>query len=130
MKHLSTATMLLVALAMTSGASAAPRTVILSVKNMTCASCPFLVKKALIGVPGVSDVAVSFERKTARVTFDDTVAKVEDLTRATANAGYPASLAASGAAPGAEGAGASAQAGNRGSGAATSAATGTPRGSN
>jgi mercuric ion binding protein len=68
---------------------AAPRTVTLSVDNMYCASCPFIVKETLAAVPGVTDVAVSFEAKTATVSFDDAVAGIDDLTAATAGAGYP-----------------------------------------
>lgn len=68
---------------------AAPRTVTLAVENMYCAACPFVVKEALSAVPGVADVAVNFEAKTATVRFDDAVAGVDDLTAATGDAGYP-----------------------------------------
>lgn len=70
-------------------ATAAERTVTLAVENMTCASCPYIVRGALREVPGVRDATVSFENKTARVTFDDSRAAVADLTRATGDAGYP-----------------------------------------
>ena len=68
---------------------AAPRTVTLAVEHMTCSSCPYIVRKALERVPGVDTATVSFKRKTARVTFDDSKARVADLTAATGNAGYP-----------------------------------------
>ena len=75
------------------GASAAERTVTLMVENMTCGTCPYIVKKALDTVPGVLKTEVSLEKKQARVSYDDTRASVEDLRKATRDAGYPARLA-------------------------------------
>ena len=72
---------------------AAEKSVTLAVENMTCASCPYIVKKSLTRVPGVTKVDVSFERKTAMVAFDDTKTSVEALTEATFDAGYPSELA-------------------------------------
>lgn len=74
------------------GALAETRTVTLSVPGMTCDLCPLTVKKAISKVPGVSSVEASYEKKQAVVTFDDTRATVEALTKATANAGYPSSV--------------------------------------
>lgn len=70
-------------------ASAAQRTVTLTVNNMYCEACPYMVKKTLERVSGVSKVSVSFKDKTAVVVFDDAKARVEDLTSATAKAGFP-----------------------------------------
>lgn len=74
------------------GALAETRTVTLSVPGMTCDLCPLTVKKAISKVPGVSSVEASYEKKQAVVTFDDTRATVEALTKATAHAGYPSSV--------------------------------------
>jgi mercuric ion binding protein len=68
---------------------AGTQTVILSVPGMTCPACPITVKKALTQVDGVADVKVSYEPREAVVTFDDTRTSVDELTEATANAGYP-----------------------------------------
>ena len=68
---------------------AAMKTVALDVPSMYCEACPITVKKALSRVPGVSGVRVSFEKKEALVTYDDTKATVDALTKATANAGFP-----------------------------------------
>jgi periplasmic mercuric ion binding protein len=68
---------------------AAEKTVTLAVRNMTCAACPGTVKASLQRVPGVTNVVVSAEDKTAVVTFDDSKAQVEMLVKATTNAGYP-----------------------------------------
>jgi mercuric ion binding protein len=70
-------------------AFAAERTIILTVQNMYCAACPFVVKKSLEAIPGVGQVAVSYKDKTATVTYDDSKADLEVLTGATTNAGYP-----------------------------------------
>ncbi|MDP1692483.1 MAG: mercury resistance system periplasmic binding protein MerP [Burkholderiaceae bacterium] len=71
---------------------AATQTVILSVPGMTCAACPITVKKAISKVEGVSQVAVSFDKREAEVSFDDTKAGAQKLMQASANAGYPATL--------------------------------------
>ena len=68
-------------------ALAAERTVTLTVQNMVCAACPHTVKSSLQSVPGVKAVSVSYEDKTAIVTFEDTKANVEALRTATTNAG-------------------------------------------
>jgi periplasmic mercuric ion binding protein len=67
-------------------------TVTLDVKNMTCALCPIIVKNALEKVPGVTNVKVDFEKKTAGVTFDPDKASPAELTKATGDAGYPSSV--------------------------------------
>ena len=72
-----------------SAALAAEKTVTLTVNNMYCADCPYIVKKSLEGVPGVAKVTVSFRDKTATVTFDDSRADLKALTTTTTNAGYP-----------------------------------------
>lgn len=74
---------------------AASKTVTLSVPTMYCEVCPITVKKALSKVPGVSQAKVDFEKRQATVTFDDAKTSVKDLTRATEDAGYPSTLAAS-----------------------------------
>ena len=71
------------------GALAGERTVTLAVDNMYCEACPGIVKKSLTKVDGVSQVAVSYEKKTATVTYDDGKATLAALTAATTNAGYP-----------------------------------------
>ena len=69
--------------------SAMPQAVTLEVQNMSCATCPIVVKKSLERVPGVSGVKVDFDRKTAIVTYDPDKAQVDALTKATQNAGFP-----------------------------------------
>jgi len=71
---------------------AASRTVTLVVENMSCGMCKYTAGKSLQKVPGVTDVKVTYQPPKAIVTFDDEKATVEDLLRATGNAGYPSKL--------------------------------------
>jgi len=59
------------------------------VRNMYCDLCPHTVKASLEAVPGVANAVVSFEGKTAIVTYDDSKTNVNALTDATTKAGYP-----------------------------------------
>lgn len=72
---------------------AAPQTVTLSIPTMDCPVCPITIKKALTQLTGVSQAVVSFERREAQVTFDNARTTIDALTRATAGAGYPSTLA-------------------------------------
>lgn len=83
--------LVLIASVMTaSTAFAGERTITFTVDNMTCASCPYIVKTSMAAVPGVAKVAVSFKAKTATVTFDDTKTYPDAIATASMNAGYPA----------------------------------------
>ncbi len=71
-----------------SAAMAEQRTVTLAVENMYCEACPYIVKKTIEKVSGVSKVTVSFKEKTAIVQFEDAQAAVKDLTDAATKAGF------------------------------------------
>lgn len=90
MKRIAVVVALVVTL--TAPAWAAVRTVTLSVPGMTCAACPITVRKALSKIPGVEKTEVSFEKREAIVTFEDTKTNVEALTKATKDAGYPSTV--------------------------------------
>lgn len=98
-KTLFLATLILVPLGMVvvqptfAAEAAATKTVTLAVENMYCAACPITVRKALEKVPGVTQVKVDYKTKSAMVKFDPAKTKVEDLTWATTEAGYPSKLA-------------------------------------
>lgn len=72
--------------------AAAPQTVTLEVRNMTCSLCPITVRKALEKVPGVNAVAVDLATQTATVTYDPDRTQAAALTRATTDAGYPSTV--------------------------------------
>jgi periplasmic mercuric ion binding protein len=73
-------------------AAAANRTVVLTIPTMDCATCPITIRVALMRVAGVSKAKVSYERREARVTFDDTKTDVAALTGATKDVGHPSFL--------------------------------------
>jgi periplasmic mercuric ion binding protein len=72
--------------------AAPPQTATLALENMTCGTCPIVVKKALEHVPGVTSTSVDFDKKTATVTFDPAKATSAKLTQATTEAGFPSKV--------------------------------------
>jgi mercuric ion binding protein len=83
----------LLALALPIVAMAANRTVVLTIPTMDCAACPITIRIALMHVVGVSKAKVSYDRREARVTFDDAKTNVAALTEATKGVGYPSFVA-------------------------------------
>lgn len=84
------ATLSLAAAVLASGSAfGSERTVTLAVDNMYCDACPYIVKQSIAKVLGVENVEVSYEQKTATVTYDDEKTTLEALTSATTEAGYP-----------------------------------------
>ena len=73
-------------------ALAKERTARFAIANMTCASCPFIVKRAMEGVDGVRSVSVSFEKKEAVVVYDDAHTDPKAIAEASTRHGYPARL--------------------------------------
>ncbi|MBA3069849.1 MAG: heavy-metal-associated domain-containing protein [Hyphomonas sp.] len=61
-----------------------------SVENMTCATCPISVKKAMMRVDGVKSVKIDFRTKTAEVVYDPAATSPEMIAAASTNVGYPA----------------------------------------
>jgi periplasmic mercuric ion binding protein len=96
MRRVNLVSSFLLALVLSAGVAFAspPQTATLAVENMTCGTCPIVVKKALERVPGVSATLVDFDKKTATVTFDPDKATTARLTQATAEAGFPSKLIA------------------------------------
>jgi mercuric ion binding protein len=92
--HLVSASPLALLLCAGIAVAAPPQTVTLAVDNMTCGTCPIVVKKALERTPGVSATSVDFDRKTATVTFDPAKVSAVRLTQATTEAGFPSRLIA------------------------------------
>jgi mercuric ion binding protein len=72
--------------------AAPPQTATLAVENMTCGTCPIVVKKALERMPGVASTSVDLDKKTATVTFDPDKATLAQLTQATTEAGFPSKV--------------------------------------
>jgi len=89
MKRLLCSIAIAIALSAAGTAMAAEKTVTLAVKGMHCSACPYIVKQSLAKVGGVGNVAVSYEKQTATVTYDDQKTTVAALIQATTQAGYP-----------------------------------------
>ena len=68
----------------------AQRQTTFAIENMTCATCPITVRKAMTGVAGVSAVSVDFAAKTARATYDPQRTNAGQIAAASTSAGYPA----------------------------------------
>ena len=64
----------------------------LAIENMTCASCPITVRKAIERVPGVRSVDVDFETKIATVEYDPALTSPSDIAAAPTGNGYPATI--------------------------------------
>lgn len=79
----------LLALTLPALATAVNKTVVLTIPTMDCATCPITIRLALLHVSGVTKAKVSYDKREARVTFDDTKTNVAALTKATTDVGYP-----------------------------------------
>ncbi len=88
----SPVTILLLGLVLAGAANAARQEVTLDVPGMTCPACPITIKLALSRVDGVLQADVDYDRREARVTFDDSRTTPDVLIQATTNAGYPSSI--------------------------------------
>ena len=63
--------------------------VVLDVEGMTCRACPKTVSTALEDIEGVYSVDATYEPPEAVVRFDPHRTSVDDLTKATKDAGFP-----------------------------------------
>ena len=89
MKRLSLLAILLSTLLCAQPAWAKNQTISLTIPTMDCSTCPITIKAALKRVPGVYSAKVSYARREAVVVFDDEKTSLDDLKKATTEAGYP-----------------------------------------
>lgn len=61
-----------------------------TIENMTCATCPITVRKAMRRVEGVYSVKVDFKTKQAHVSFDPALTTADKIAAASTEQGYPA----------------------------------------
>lgn len=66
--------------------------IVISVSNMSCASCVGRVERSLLKVPGVTRADVNLVSDTATVTFVEGAVLAHDILTASTQAGYPAKL--------------------------------------
>ena len=67
-----------------------PKVVVIPVEGMVCISCAATVKRAIKKMDGVSDVEVSLEDRTARVTYMPAKVSPERITAVIDKLGYKA----------------------------------------
>lgn len=77
---------------MAAPAGAATTSVTLSIPGVDCAACPIVIKHALTRLDGVSSVSFDIARRQTLVTFDDERVTPQQITAATENAGFPATV--------------------------------------
>lgn len=65
---------------------------ILNIIGMHCSSCASLIERSVKKVKGVSEINVNYASEKARVVYDSSLAKVEDLIKGVQSAGYQAAL--------------------------------------
>jgi mercuric ion binding protein len=92
MKLIWTLIAMLVLASNITAASSIEETVTFDVDKMTCATCPIVVRKAMLRVDGVIEVSVDLESKTAEVTYDAEVTTPDDIGAASTEVGFPASI--------------------------------------
>ena len=66
------------------------KTTVIPVEGMVCVACAATVKKAIKSLSGVSNVEVSLENRTARVTFATAKISLDRITAAIDGVGYKA----------------------------------------
>jgi copper chaperone CopZ len=64
------------------------KTITLAVEGMTCEGCENTVKESVEKLPGISSAVASYKEKTAIVSFDSTLTKTEDISKAITDVGY------------------------------------------
>ncbi len=65
---------------------------LLNLTGMHCSSCAALIERSLKKVPGVSEVNVNLASEKARIVYQPSSVKIEDLIKAVESTGYHASL--------------------------------------
>lgn len=66
----------------------ANKTITLAVEGMTCEGCESSVKESVEKLPGIASAKASFTEKTAIVSYDSTLTKTEDISKAITDVGY------------------------------------------
>lgn len=92
MTHGSNKLALALLLSITSAVAAGLETAVMDLQRIHCVACLRTVEKALDKVPGVEDTRLDLESRTATVQYDPVRTDPESLVRATAEAGFPATV--------------------------------------
>ncbi len=73
-------------------ATDADKTITFDVEQMTCATCPIAVRKAMLRVNGVDKVEVDLKNKLAIVTFDSSRTTPTEIGQSSTDVGFPATV--------------------------------------
>lgn len=73
-------------------AFAEEQTIKLSIPDMSCASCPYMVKSVISNLNGIVSVEATMQDRSATVIYDDEVVNVEMIQEATKGIGYPSTI--------------------------------------
>lgn len=73
------------------------------IEGMHCASCVGSVEKALGNVPGVDEASVNLATESAQITYDASVAGLDDFVKAIESVGYTVARESAGSAAGGSG---------------------------
>lgn len=96
MRRIIAAAALTLGLVSSGAVIAAEQRATLRIDNMYCASCPFIVKQTLAGLPGVRLVEVSYDNAAAVavavVVYEDNETDIAALTTATSDIGFPSTV--------------------------------------
>lgn len=76
----------------TSAVTSNTQVALLNLSGMHCSSCAGLIEKSLKKVTGVTEANVNFASEKARVVYNPSLAKVEDLIKGVESAGYKANI--------------------------------------
>lgn len=64
------------------------KTITLAVEGMTCEGCENTVKESVEKLPGIASAKASYTEMTTVVSFDSTLTKTEDISKAITDVGY------------------------------------------
>ena len=68
------------------------QTAVFEVKGMTCGSCPFILKRTLRVIDGVTLVKVFYGKQQAVVVFENTVVDIQQFSEAIEKIGFSSRL--------------------------------------
>ena len=68
------------------------QTAVFEVKGMTCGSCPFILKRTLRVIDGVTLVKVFYDKRQAVVVFENTVVDIQQFSEAIEKIGFSSRL--------------------------------------
>lgn len=88
----TTAFLTFIILGLSTSANAEEQTVKLSIPDMSCASCPYMVKNVISKLEGIVSVEATMQDRSATVVYNDETVDVKMIQEATKSIGYPSEI--------------------------------------